>query len=131
MNYLLDTNILVFLLRNKFNVQQKILDIGIDNCAISEITLAELIYGAYCSDNIKSKIESINKLIKLFSIIPIGPCLEKYAEFKSNLRRKGLPIDDFDILIAATAAYNNFILVTDNIKHFNRIPINIVNWIER
>lgn len=48
--YLLDTNICVFIMRGKHNLDKKLLDIGIENCCISEITVAELLYGAECSD---------------------------------------------------------------------------------
>ena len=44
--YLLDTNICIFLLRGKYNVNKKIDTVGLDNCYISEITVAELKYGA-------------------------------------------------------------------------------------
>ena len=46
MIYLLDTNICVYFFRGKFNLLSKFEEVGIDNCAISEITLAELIFGA-------------------------------------------------------------------------------------
>lgn len=44
--YLLDTNICIFLLRGKYDVDKKIDSVGLGNCAISEITVAELKYGA-------------------------------------------------------------------------------------
>ncbi len=51
MKYLLDTNICIHFFRGKYNLYNKIMDVGIKNCAISEITLAELVYGAEHSDN--------------------------------------------------------------------------------
>ncbi|MFP3091188.1 hypothetical protein LQZ21_12770 [Treponema sp. TIM-1] len=54
---------------------------------------------------------------------------EEYAKTKSNLRKAGNTIDDFDILIGSTAIVNNLILVTNNQQHFNRIDnIIIENW---
>ncbi|WP_288909981.1 PIN domain-containing protein [uncultured Bacteroides sp.] len=44
--YLLDTNICIFLLRGKYDVDKKIDQVGLENCCISEITVAELKYGA-------------------------------------------------------------------------------------
>lgn len=46
MKYLLDTNICIFLLRGEYNVDKKIDSVGLENCYISEITIAELKYGA-------------------------------------------------------------------------------------
>lgn len=51
MQYLLDTNICIYLFKGKFNIDKKIEKVGIQNCAISEITYAELIYGAENSEH--------------------------------------------------------------------------------
>ena len=41
-------------------------------------------------------------------------------------------IDDFDLLIGATAIYNNLTLITENVKHLERIPhIKVDNWVQR
>lgn len=55
MKYLLDTNICIHFFRGKFNLFRKFEEIGIENCAISEITLAELVFGAENSTNPKKK----------------------------------------------------------------------------
>lgn len=55
-----------------------------------------------------------------------------FAELKADLKLKGTPIDDFDLLIGATAITNNLTLVTDNTKHFSRIEkLKQENWIKR
>ena len=53
MKYLLDTNICIHFFRGKFDLIKKLNEIGIENCAISEITLAELVFGAENSSNPK------------------------------------------------------------------------------
>lgn len=130
-NYLLDTNICVFLLRNKFDIEKRIEEVGINNCCVSEITIAELVFGAFCSSNPSQKLEQVKKLELLFHVIPIYDSIETYGKIKSDLRKNGLPIDDFDLLIGATAISNNLILVTDNTKHFNRLNLKLENWINR
>lgn len=66
------------------------------------------------------------------AIIPIFPALNVYAKEKAKLRKAGTIIDDFDILIGATAVSNDLILVTENEKHLKRIgKIKIENWIKR
>lgn len=57
MKYLLDTNICIHFLRGKFNLLEKTQEVGIENCAISEITLAELVFGAENSSNPKKNLE--------------------------------------------------------------------------
>ncbi len=106
--------------------------IGFKNCYISEITLAELQYGAECSSRPVEHKKSIEEFISQLTIIPIFSALNIYAKEKAELRKLGNMIDDFDILIGSTAIVNKMILVTDNERHFNRLNnIIIENWIER
>ena len=133
--YLLDTNICIFFMRGKYGIAQKISKIGRKNCCISEITVAELLFGAAnCAkseDRERHKQQTL-EFVRLLNIIPISESLETYAEEKSRLRKQGESIDDFDLLIATTATKHNLILVTDNIKHMERINnISLENWVER
>lgn len=74
----------------------------------------------------------VNNFAGEITIIPIFSSLSIYAKEKARLRKAGRLIDDFDILIGATAVANKLTLVTENVKHLNRISkINIENWIER
>ena len=58
--------------------------------------------------------------------------LSLFGKNKAILRREGLLIDNFDLLIGSTAVAHNCVLVTDNVKHLSRIPdIEIENWISR
>ena len=57
--------------------------------------------------------------------------MDIFGEIKSNLERKGNVIEDMDILIAATALSHNLILVTNNVKHFEKVKdLDIENWKE-
>jgi len=130
--YLLDTNVCIFFFKEKYGVRKRLLQVGFENCAISEITLAELIYGAECSVDIEKNINIINDFILQIRVLPILNALGLYAKEKALLRKTGNMIDDLDIFIGATAIANNMILVTDNEKHLNRLSkIQIENWIER
>lgn len=130
--YLLDTNVCIFFLKGKFRLNEKLKKVGIDNCCISEVTLAELKYGAECSDRVAENIKMIDDFSKEVTIVPIFNALSIYAKEKAKLRKTGTLIDDFDILIGATAVANNMVLVTENEKHLVRISkIKIENWIKR
>jgi tRNA(fMet)-specific endonuclease VapC len=130
--YLLDTNICVFNLRGKYNLDEKLKTVeGLHSCCISEITIAELKYGAECSDNITKNMQLIDNFLTRVGIVPINTCIGLFAKEKARLKKIGAMIDDFDLLIGCSAVANNLIMVTDNKKHFNRIEkITIENWIQ-
>jgi len=128
--YLLDTNICIFFLKGKNNIISKIEDVGEQNCFISEMTVAELKFGAENS-KIKEEMKKIvAPFIKKFTIIPIFDSLDIYAAEKARLRKIGMIIDDFDLLIGATAIYHNMVLATNNVSHLNRLNnIMIEDWL--
>lgn len=130
--YLLDTNICIFYLQDKYDIVNKLEKAGRRYCYISEITIAELLYGATCSTNPEKHLRETNDFIDKFDILHIYPALTVFAEAKATLRKQGLMIDDFDLLIGATAIVNDIIMVTENQKHLSRIPdIKIENWVDR
>ncbi len=132
MKYLLDTNVCIHFFRGKFNLIEKFENIGITNCAISEITLAELVFGAESSDNPQKNHEIIEKFASQVTILPIFDSIPKYGKEKARLRKSGIMISDFDLLIGCTSTENDLIMVTENIREFERISnIKIENWISR
>ena len=132
MNYLLDTNVCIHFFRGKFNLLEKLQQIGIKNCAISEITLAELAFGAENSSKPRHNHKIVNSFTEQLSILPIFNSIDIYAKEKVRLRKDGEMISDFDLLIGATAVANDLIMVTENTKEFQRISkIKLENWIRR
>ncbi|MCX2678343.1 type II toxin-antitoxin system VapC family toxin [Galbibacter sp. EGI 63066] len=132
MKYLLDTNICIHFFRGKFDLIDKFQEVKLENCAISEITLAELIFGAENSSNPKKNHKLIDRFSEHVKILPIFNAIDIYAKEKVRLRKNGKMISDFDMLIGATAIANDLIMVTENLKEFNRISdIQIENWIKR
>lgn len=132
MKYLLDTNICIHFLRGKFGLLQKFQELGIENFAISEITLAELVFGAENSSNPKKNLELIEIFSNQVLILPIFNAIYLYGKEKARLRSKGLMISDFDLLIGCTAVEKQLIMVTENRKEFERIfGIEIENWVRR
>lgn len=133
MQYLLDTNTCVFYLRGKLNLDEIFRDKGLDNIYVSEITVAELRFGAENSNNPTKSHKAVEAFLNGISIIPIYGSIKRYAKEKVRLRKLGMPInDEFDLLIGVTAVENKLILVTDNSKHFQNIQgIKIENWFKR
>ncbi len=129
MKYLLDTNICIYYMKGLFDLDKKINKIGSENCYISEITLAELKFGVENSERKKKNKEALDIFLNGITIIPIYNSLDFYACEKARLRKKGNTVDDFDLLIGASAVSNDMILVTNNIKHFKHIKkIEIQDW---
>jgi tRNA(fMet)-specific endonuclease VapC len=130
--YLLDTTICVLLLRNKNNLAQHLESIGgFDTCAISEITVAELLYGVEKSLKVEENRKATSDFLDKLFVLPISPILGIYAKEKARLEKIGYRVEDLDLLIGCTALNSQLIMVTDNVKHFNRINgLQIENWCE-
>ncbi|KAF2340463.1 type II toxin-antitoxin system VapC family toxin [Flavobacterium tistrianum] len=133
MGYLLDTSICVFFLRGKLNLDKIVREVGLENCYISEITVAELRFGAENSDNPIKSNKAVDVFLKGLTILPIFGSIKRYAVEKVRLRRIGKPInDEFDLLIGVTAVENQLTLVTDNTNDFKLLDgIKMENWFER
>ena len=126
---MLDTNICIFFIKGQYKLNKKIAEIGVENCFISEMTVAELKYGIENSKTVDTMRIIVEAFIPKFAIIPIYNSLNIYAKEKARLRKQGLLIDDFDILIGATAIANDMVMVTNNVAHLNRLnDIIIEDW---
>lgn len=127
--YLLDTDIIIFFLQGKYELKDKIEAVGFENCFISEITIAELLFGAENSQDINRHLKEVEEIEQRFNIIPIYSNLKTYAKEKVRLRKKGTPLAEFDLLIGTTSIAENLIMVTGNEKHFKKIDgLKVENW---
>lgn len=133
--YLLDTNICIFLLRGKYNVDKKMDEVGLENCYISEITVAELKYGAELGNRqgVVRRMQSLDEFIASVRVLPISETLDLFAKEKARLRLAGTPADDnFDLLIGCTAIVYDLVMVTENLQDFKNFSgIRLENWIRR
>ena len=130
MAYLIDSDILIFSLRGDRAITDQLRLSGRIPKAISVITYGELIFGAKNSEHPARNIALILKLTEIFPIIDVSrTVMDIFSGIKADLRKAGRSIDDMDILIAATALSRNDTLVTNNTKHFARIPdLRLENW---
>ncbi|MDR3134160.1 MAG: type II toxin-antitoxin system VapC family toxin [Prevotellaceae bacterium] len=133
MQYLLDTNICVFFFRNKYGIADVLRTKGVENCSVSEITVAELRYGAENSSNPQKQHQLLDTFLQRIAVIPITDSIRTYAVEKARLKKAGTPIhDEFDLLIGASAMHYGLTLVTDNMKDFKHLAgIKVENWIKR
>ncbi len=133
MAFLLDTSTCIFFLRGKIELDKIFKEVGLQNCYISEITVAELRFGAENSDDPTKSHKAVDLFLQGLTIIPIFGSIRKYAQEKVRLRKIGKPLhDEFDLFIGVTAIVNGLTLVTDNLKDFERLDgIKIENWFIR
>ena len=130
--YLLDSNICIHFLRNRQEVLEGIERVGWSACAVSDITAIELLYGAECSAKREENIQAVMDFLNDIDIIPLRKCINEFCKQKAEMRRRGTMIEDFDLFIGTTAVALNMIMVSENIKHLERIQgIHIENWIKR
>jgi tRNA(fMet)-specific endonuclease VapC len=120
---------LYLLYKGRLHLKAKVAEAGIENCLISEITLAELKYGVENSQSKEKNASALADFLTGVTIIPILPAFDIYAKEKARLRKLGQIIDDFDLLIGATAVANGLTLITNNLAHLERIEgIKIEDW---
>ncbi|MCE2617692.1 type II toxin-antitoxin system VapC family toxin [Phocaeicola oris] len=129
---LLDSNILIHLLRKDKSVKQHIRQIGWRNCCVSEISVVELLYGAECSAHPEKNHAVLRDLFDRLEITPFSVCIMEFCRQKAALRRQGRMIEDNDLYIASTAIVLGIPVATENVKHLERIEgLEVQNWIKR
>ncbi len=130
MTYLLDTDIIIYSLKNHEQVVNNFRRFENAAKSLSVVTYGELVYGARKSQNVEKNLAKVYRIAELFPIIPVSPAImDIFGTLKANLEKSGQSIDDMDLLIAATAITNNLILVTNNTRHFSKIKdLETANW---
>ncbi|MCL2305367.1 MAG: PIN domain-containing protein [Planctomycetaceae bacterium] len=105
--------------------------IGSGHCFISEITVAELRFGAERSNQREKEHRIVDLVCEEFTILDISKTIRVFAAEKARLWNIGRKIPDFDLLIGVTAIVHNLTLVTNNTKHFERLQsLTVENWIQ-
>ena len=128
--YLIDTDTLIYNLKGNEAVKDNLKRHLEDPLKISVITLMELYFGAYKSEKVNVNLAKVRTLENTFEIIETNKnSAETYGMLKASLEKSGTPLDDFDLIIASCALAYNLTLVTNNVKHFNRIEgLKLTNW---
>ena len=128
--YMLDTDIVVFFLRNKKGIGERLSELNSNDIYVSEVTVAELEYGSRCSGRYAENSELVRKFLSKVNVVPFSVSICRYASERYRLRSHGTPISDFDLLIGCAAVEKGLVMVTNNVAHFSRIDgIKIENWV--
>lgn len=128
--YLLDSDIVIYTLRGHVTVVERMRQYGSVPKVLSVLTYGELLYGARKSQRPTENLAKIYRLTELFPLIPVTrSVMDGFAELKVKLESKGESVDDFDLMIGVTALSLNYAVVTNNERHFRRIPgLRVENW---
>ena len=132
--YLFDTDIITSILKKSPSKKllKKIKSIKKSQQFISTITIYEIVYGAYKSKKPDYHLKNLNEiLVPSVNVISFNSKAAYICgRLRAELDNKGTPISLSDLEIASIAIANDFILITGNIKHFERIKsLNVENWI--
>lgn len=132
MSYVLDTDILIYFLNEQPTVVEAFSNQALSELATTRINATELLYGARNSANPERNLAIHRSLLAELQILDFtAEAAEIYAEEKAWLRQKGKPLADMDMLIASICLAESRILVTNNIRHFERIRgLELENWSE-
>jgi predicted nucleic acid-binding protein len=123
MRYILDTDWIINLLAGKKDAEERIQQFDPEEIVVSLVTVAEIYESAYNFANPEAHIKTFRSFLRNFQLLNLNlPIIEKFAEVRAYLRRRGQMISDFDILLGATALHYDLIVLTNNKKHFERIP---------
>lgn len=130
--YIIDTNTCIEYFKHRHGVAERMSQADRDDLCVSEVTIAELLYGAVHSKSVDRHLREVRELQRDIAVLPISDSLNEYADIRHALTSQGLIVEDFDILIGATARHYGLIAVTDNLKHFNPMPgVQVENWVNR
>lgn len=132
MKYLLDTNICIVLIRQKSaKVLQRLISQSPGDVGISSITLAELVYGVEKSAQVEQNRAALQQFILALELADFNqPAAAVYGEIRVGLERAGQVIGSMDMLIAAHAISLDAILVTNNVREFQRVNgLVLEDWI--
>ncbi|MDO8672642.1 MAG: type II toxin-antitoxin system VapC family toxin [Dehalococcoidia bacterium] len=131
MNYLLDTNVCVLLIRQKSpQVLARLLSHEITDICLSAITVAELQYGVQKSNQLERNQQALDQFLLPLTILPFDDeSAAIYGQIRASLEARGLPVGALDTLIAAQAVSHNLTLVTNNLSEFARVAgLTLEDW---
>jgi tRNA(fMet)-specific endonuclease VapC len=129
--YLLDTNTCIFLKNRKpIHVLDRLRSVLNRDVCLSSVTIAEMQFGVYNSQNIEKNRISLTEFLAPFQIIDFDDRdTEYFGKLRALLKQKGELIGPYNMLIAAQALARKLILVTNNTKEFTRVPeLVIEDW---
>ena len=132
LRYLLDTNIVIYVLKRRPVEVLSTFNANASRMAISSITLAELLHGAEKSSRVSENLAAVEDFCSRLQVLPYGPkAAQHYGAIRAALEKLGQPIGVNDMHIAAHARSEGLVMVTNNVGEFARVPaLEVENWVQ-
>lgn len=132
LKYMLDTNIIIYTMKNRPEKVRELFNQHKDQICISSVTLGELVFGAERSQKVEQNLRDIEGMTARLEVLEFG---EKeayhFGQIRAGLYATGKPIGPYDMMIAAHARSSGMVLVTNNLKEFERVPgLLLENWVD-
>jgi tRNA(fMet)-specific endonuclease VapC len=131
MNIVIDSDILIYFLKGEQEIVDKLSAQPMDNLFTTRINVAELLYGAFNSTKVEQNLAKVSAFLANFRILEFDAQASLvFAQEKARLKKSGELIADMDLMIASITVANDFALVSNNMKHFDRIKqLKLERWI--
>lgn len=132
LKYLLDTNIVIYTMKNRPQQVRRHFKDHHGRMGISAVTVGELVFGAEHSQQVERNLADIEALAARLEVLPFdeSPAYH-FGQIRAELYRVGTPIGPYDMMIAGHARACGLTLVTNNVREFERIQgLRIENWVE-
>jgi tRNA(fMet)-specific endonuclease VapC len=132
LRYLLDTNIVIYVLKRRPIEVLSVFNQNASRMAISAITLSELYHGAEKSIKVSENLAAIEDFCSRLEVLPYGSkAAQHYGAIRAGLEKLGQPIGVNDLHIAAHARSEGLVMVTNNVGEFARVPaLQVENWVD-
>jgi len=130
LRYLLDTNIVIYVIKRKPLSALQLFNDNEGHMAISSITLAELLHGAEKSNAPVRSLATVEDFCSRLEVLPYGAkAAQHYGSIRAALERLGQPVGVNDLHIAAHARSEGLTLVSNNLREFERVEaLRLDNW---
>jgi tRNA(fMet)-specific endonuclease VapC len=128
---MLDTNICIYVIKNRPVALRERFDQLAEALCISVITLAELLYGVEKSARRTPNLQAVEQFTARLEVVPFSPrAAAHFGQIRAELAKLGTLCGAYDMLIGAHARSEGLMLVTNNAREFQRIPgLLVVNWV--
>ena len=130
--YMLDTDICSYVMKNRPpEARRKMNAVPLDQQAISVVTYAELLYGVKRSSSQRVNRQVVDAFVRHLTVLEWNAdAAEHYADLRTYLEIQGTPIGAMDLMIAAQTRSLEAVLVTNNRRHFDKVPgLTVESWI--
>ena len=131
LKYLLDTNIVIYVIKHRPPEVREVFNLHHGRMAISAVTLAELLHGAEKSADVPRNLRVVEDFCSRLDVLPYGlKAAQHYGSIRATLERRGQPIGVNDLHIAAHARSEGLTLVSNNLREFERVEgLLTENWL--